>query len=496
MNNNNFPRFATSRLLYFSLIYNTSNKLTLWSLKTNNLMFNNIKFKSFIHSSSIINSERPNSISDNNNSQPIVLDSPLSNLEYLENARMERESKLQMVKYQPKSTEEEDSLEEFNTDMPTIDIPKELQNEFGLRLECTHPISMFDGVKIISRYLELKHNIDPETISETKITEILKIFDKGTVTAEDLFQHMNDLFEKDKEFYIDKLKTETKNLSEKLSENLISEDSKPFGQYGEITLNQLGIKLKENFKHLNDIRWDLVYDNAKLTVHALPTAVHAVGYGLVIKTYINKVHNRPIETGLSNSELNLIKIRRNKELAFFCVLGAPLVMSLLRFSSISFKDMFDLTIGGGSQAVNNNSNTVNSIIFLSSLNKKIPNWLKISFKILFVTIIVLKLYGFSLGSVFLSILSINVYYIKVAYFTIFSLRICYNLLNLYLLHKFSTKSIKILDIWPEFIIKELKNLETMSKTKPGIKEFKTSFYLDILVYLILMCIGIIIICLF
>jgi rRNA maturation endonuclease Nob1 len=140
--------------------------------------------------------------------------------------------------------------------MPTIDIPKELREEFGLILECTHPISMFDGVKIISRYLELQHKIDPETISETKLTEILEIFDrsKGLVTAEDLFQHMNNKFEENKEFYIDKLQTETKNLSEKLSENLISEDSKPFGQYGEITLNQIGLNLKENLKHLNDIR--------------------------------------------------------------------------------------------------------------------------------------------------------------------------------------------------------------------------------------------------
>lgn len=136
--------------------------------------------------------------------------------------------------------------------MPTIDIPKELREEFGLILECTHPISMFDGVKIISRYLELRHKIDPETISETKLTEILEIFNKskGLVTAEDLFQHMNKKFEENKEFYIDKLKTETKNLSE----NLISEDSKPFGQYGEVTLNQIGLNLKENLKHMKDIR--------------------------------------------------------------------------------------------------------------------------------------------------------------------------------------------------------------------------------------------------
>jgi hypothetical protein len=189
-----------------------------------------------------------------------------------------------------------------------------------------------------------------------------------------------------------------------------------------------------------------VYDNTTLSVHALPAVVKTVSYGLILKTYINRVHNRPFERGLSKPELNIQRITRRNQLAFFCVLGAPLVMSLLRVSAVSFKDMFDLTIGGDSQAANNNSNTVNSIIFLSYLNKKIPSWLKISFKILFVTIIVLKLFGFSIGSVFLSVLSIKAYYIKVAFYTIYSLRICYNLLNLYLLQKFSNQSIKILDI--------------------------------------------------
>lgn len=189
-----------------------------------------------------------------------------------------------------------------------------------------------------------------------------------------------------------------------------------------------------------------MYENTKLTVHALPTVVKAVSFGLVVKTYINRVHNRPFAIGLSRSELNLQRKTRRTQLAIFCVLGAPLVVSLLRVSAVSFKDMFDLTIGGNSQAANNNSNTVNSIIFLSYLNKKIPSWLKISFNILFVTIIVLKLFGFSIGSAFLSILSINAYYIKVAYYTIFSLIICYDLLNLYLLHKFSNQSIKILDV--------------------------------------------------
>ena len=116
-----------------------------------------------------------------------------------------------------------------------------------------------------------------------------------------------------------------------------------------------------------------MYENTKLTVHALPTVVKAVSFGLIVKTYINRVHNRPFTIGLSKSELHFERISRRNQLAFFCVFGAPLVMYVLRGSAVSLKNMFDLTIGGDSPAVNNNSNTVNSIIFLSYLNKKIPS---------------------------------------------------------------------------------------------------------------------------
>lgn len=249
-------KFANSRLLSFSIICNTSNNLSLLSLNTNNLILNNIKFKSFIHSSSIIKSDRnnptysePSRIRDTSNPDNSTIDQ-------LEIARQERESKLQVEKYTKNSQEDVSSREDSNSDI-TVDIPLELRNEFGLVIDCTHPISMFDGVKIISRYLELQHNIDPAIISETKLTEILEIFQKakgsnGLVTAEDLFQHMNEMFEKNKEIYHEILKTESKNLSE----NLISESqaSKPFGEHGEITLNQIGLNLKENLKHLNEVR--------------------------------------------------------------------------------------------------------------------------------------------------------------------------------------------------------------------------------------------------
>jgi hypothetical protein len=126
----------------------------------------------------------------------------------------------------------------------------------GRPIDHSQPIRMFDGVKIISRYIEARYDINPDLISETKLTEILEIFEKngGTITVEELYEYINILHKKDKKFYSEKFTTETDNLSKNL--NSITEDyntSKPFGQYGEVTLNQIGVTLKENLKHLKDI---------------------------------------------------------------------------------------------------------------------------------------------------------------------------------------------------------------------------------------------------
>ena len=156
------------------------------------------------------------------------------------------------------------------------------------------------------------------------------------------------------------------------------------------------------------------------------------------------------------------------------------------------KEKLNLTIGGGSQVENNNSNFINSnntlLLFLSNLNKKIPSWIKILFRFLFLTILVLKLLGYSLLSVFL----INTYIFKIVYYISCSLVIYYHLLSLYLLHKFSTKNIKISAVFPEFVINWLKGIELMSSSTPGIKEFKTNCYMEITVYIIILIVTVLI----
>jgi hypothetical protein len=60
------------------------------------------------------------------------------------------------------------------------------------------------------------------------------------------------------------IKKKLTTVTEELSNSLISEESntsKPFGEYGELTLNQIGVALKENLKNIN---WELVYNQTNL----------------------------------------------------------------------------------------------------------------------------------------------------------------------------------------------------------------------------------------
>ena len=63
------------------------------------------------------------------------------------------------------------------------------------------------------------------------------------------------------------------------------------------------------------------------------------------------------------------------------------------------------------------------------------------------------------------------------------LMITYLLLNLFLLHKFSSGNIKIPEILPQFIINWLKEFEVVSQSKISIQSFKETIYINMVIYL-------------
>lgn len=284
------------------------------------------------------------------------------------------------------------------------------------------------------------------------------------------------------QIYIKKDSESFKNMVNKLtieSSNKLDESLKPLGEYGEITLNQA-------FLYLKDLKWEFILNNTRATINAVPFAVNFIGFSLMLKSYMKYVHNRPYDSDLTIIQKQIQQKSRNRNLALFVFLGAPAALICLRNSAVSLKDIASINLPLSSTSTsqisnNNSSNIINSILLLSNINKKIPNWVKLLFKLLLLSILVLKLLGFK------SILDVlnNVYYLKIFSYISCSLAIIYQLLNLYLLYKFYNKNKKIPEILPIFIQNWLKEFEIISSTKESFNEFKNICYIEILIYILI-----------
>lgn len=120
-----------------------------------------------------------------------------------------------------------------------------LINNEGNNIDFTTNIDLFDGVKLVAQYLEKKFDVN--NITDVKITEILKpLFDINEgegITVLDLYDHISTLFNKGefKETILKGITNEVNNKS--LSDTLGS--SKPLGEFGEISLNEVVTQIKD-----------------------------------------------------------------------------------------------------------------------------------------------------------------------------------------------------------------------------------------------------------
>ena len=82
-------------------------------------------------------------------------------------------------------------------------------------------------------------------------------------------------------------------------------------------MNQIGVSLRENVKFLKEVNWEYVYDKTRVTVHGVPVAVNAISYGLLLKSYMKYVHNKPLPIGKRLFDLEKERALRNRHLALF-----------------------------------------------------------------------------------------------------------------------------------------------------------------------------------
>ena len=139
-----------------------------------------------------------------------------------------------------------------------------------------------------------------------------------------------------------------------------------------------------------ELDWEFVVNSAHVSVHLVPLCVNLVGYGAMLGTYIKLIHNRPIDSGLSEAQIKIQIMNKNRNLFLFAFFGAPLTLGLIKASSSSLKDIVTIKFPLSSelQLDNNNSISNNSLFMLiSNLTKKIPNCLKLFFRLLLLSIL-------------------------------------------------------------------------------------------------------------
>jgi hypothetical protein len=378
-----------------------------------------------------------------------------------------------------------------------------LCDEEGRPIDYNKSIKLFEGIKLISRYLETRYGADVSLLSDIKLSELINPFIEGKdISVLDLFNYISNKYLNDKDFLNslnDKINHDASNVSSPSSSdnpvlsNSNFDNSKPLGEIGEVTLNNAIVYLK-------DLKFPVTLNNSQLIINGLPAASNLLTYGLVLKTYLKIIHNRPYPINITPTEKLGFASRRNKQLAAFVVLGAPFVMCFLKLSSIPFKDVFSINLPLANytdsnlltENKNTNSEVINSssslFLLLNNIIKKVPNWLKLSFRLILLIILVLKLLGVH------SILDFfnNVIYFKLFSYISCSLVILYQLLTIYLISKFNKQETKISEFYPEFIINWLKEIEELSQRNEIAKYFKDMCYREIYLYVSIIIITVLI----
>ena len=140
----------------------------------------NLVGKHFFHVCSILNSSTASTpfIGINTSSGVSNVDNVINNSTNTINlndiiAASSRISDLQLVPYTNVSKESQESdisLSSYTEAFPW------LLDENGKALDYNKRVGLFDGIKVMSNYINTRYNVNPNLISESKLSEILKPF--------------------------------------------------------------------------------------------------------------------------------------------------------------------------------------------------------------------------------------------------------------------------------------------------------------------------------
>ena len=442
------------------------------TLGVSRVIYKNVNNRNF-HSSILVLSERK------------ILNKELNKL-----LNSEEENKLQLVRLINKN----EAIDNFKVDNSSSDY-KELfpwlvddRNGEVKFINLSENVSLFDAVSYVSKYLETRVKVNPDKISEVKISDYLKPFlENKEVTVKELFDHISKI-QKENPGLFNSESVISKGVDESLKLGKLDIEARhPLGKVGDITFN-------DAINKLNDYNIaEFILNNNKIIIHGVPVAAAAVSYGFVIKTYMSQIHSLPIPAEFNTELLRRRYIhRKNIQLAIFTFVGAPLIVYGIRSIGIGLGDMitFEPQFNSGlTTSSTSHTNQSYFILFLKNITKYIPSWAKVLFSLIFISLLILKLFGFE--NFLLTFILGKTIYLKLLFLFLCSLAIIFNILNLYLIHLFSQSDIKISKLLPNFLIEWLEDFKLFSKNESGIKILRDMYYREIIIYLILIVLIII-----
>ena len=317
----------------------------------------------------------------NFHSTPFIL-SDRANIEIINESlhlTRERLSDLQLIKYIDKV--EESNIPDILTEISSYseNFPW-LLGEDGKAIDLNKQVDVFNAVKTVSVFLEKRFDLSQEQISNVKLSEIINPYlSNKEVTVLDLFNHFSKIYYNDKNSLIEEIASESTvnsllDIKTQIMGNTpVLAPSKPLGTLGEITLNEITASL------LN-LKWEAMFKTAKMTVNVAPLVLNLASYSFMLKGYIKFVHNRPFDPNLDSAAKANHRILRNRHLALFSLLGAPLTLYLIKTrTSLGLKNMvnfhFEVPSGANIEDGNTNTNLISNSSFLlliSKINNKIP----------------------------------------------------------------------------------------------------------------------------
>lgn len=249
----------------------------------------------------------------------------------------------------------------------------------------------------------------------------------------------------------------------------------------------LDMTIREVSLTLMNLDWNAIVEQARIVVDVAPLPLKIITFSLTVRTFVNHVYYRPFPSAIPNKGPLAVQewAMRRKELGLFLLLGAPLSMIAAHQAHMSLKGLFKIETAIPSLPTTSAKETVENIsilILFKNISKKVPEPVKIFIGFYLLLFLILKILGLP------GILDITTEdkYMRWLGISLCLLAIFYQTLNLWLVHMFICKKIKISSVWPDSIINWLKYLEAVSKSKPLLVWFKQRRYIQIVLYLCIM----------